>query len=498
MVSRAHVAILAALVGVVALIGVFGAEHIGVHEGYGWDGNTYREILRHPATEVAARRVDSYTLQRVLPSFVVGAVLSAAGVEQSGARVARAFGIYDTLLLVTCALLWGSAARLLQLSRRAFYLGAIALFATFANTKQVSYNPVLTDTTAFTLGLALVVAFLARSRIAVAVIALLGSFAWPVALPLSIPLILWPRGTPPVRGGSRWLAVLIAGGIALAFVGVFAYLHWVKGRMSAGMGPVIPIIPQLVPLSLLAFGVIAFASLYTLLRGIDARYAVDILRAVRPQSVAIAAVVAATVAGLISTYAARDVAPPLPVRTFLGMLVITPTTRPLIAMAAHFSYYGPWILLVVAIWPRVAARIQAEGPGLLAFACGTTILALLPESREAIFGVPLLAAFCAAASDEIAIPRPAIVVMTVIAIGLTRFWVRYGEANTPDAMAHRDYLSAHGPYMQTRDYLIFAAIAVVSAVAMWMCGMRPWATRARSAADDAFARSADTRVDPGP
>jgi hypothetical protein len=461
------VVFLAIAVAVVSLTGVFAAEHIGVHDGFGWDGVMYRAIMRDPLTQLLGREVDSYTLQRVIPSALVGGTFALFDVEQTGARVARAFGIYNATLLVACALLWTAAARMLGASRRAFYVGAAALFLNFAMTKQVSYYPVLTDTTAYAISLALIVAFLARSTVAVAAIAFIGAFCWPVVLPLALPLIIWPREVVPVkRTGEVWIAILVAGGITLAILSLFGYLHYGLGRIIAGKGPVAPVVPTLVPLSMLSFGAMAFGALYFLLRGIDLSYVRMLFKELRTWRLACALSVAGTVIGIVSILAARDVAPPLPLRTFLGMLAITPLTRPLISVVAHVSYFGPWIVLLIAFWPRVTLRIQREGAGLLAFACGATILAFLPESREAIFGIPLLAVYFALASDELSLTRGAIVVLVAAAVLTTRFWVRYGESNTASFVAYRRYLSTHGPYMTNADYVAFGAFAMIVAVAL--------------------------------
>ena len=481
-IRRADVVLLASLVGVVALVGVFAAEHIGVYGGYGWDGITYREILADPAARVLGKQVDSYTLQRVVPNLVVGVVMRVLGVAQSGQTVARAFGLLNAALLVGCAFLWGAAATRLGLSRRAFWVGAMALFLSFASTKQVSYYPVLTDTSAYTLGLALVVAFLARSNIGVAAVALVGAFTWPVVLPLAVPLLLWPRGVAPVLAtGTRWIAALVASGITGVILAIFGYLHWVNGRFSAGKGPVVPVIPDLVPLSMFLFALMAFGSLYLLLRGIDLRYVWGLVRSLRFRTTLLALAIVALVVATLRTLAAPDVVPPLPLRTFLGMLAITPMTRPLVNLVAHASYFGPWILLLVATWPRVARLVQREGAGLLAFACGATILAFLPESREAIFGVPLFAVYFAAASDGLPLPRAALAILAAVSALSTRIWVRYGEANTFDFRVYSRYLSTHGPYMSTRDYVLYGVLCLVTAGLLFLV-LRRWTSQTRAAA----------------
>ena len=472
-IRRADVALLSALVGIVALIGVFAQEHIGAYGGYGWDGITYREILANPAAQVIGKRVDSYTLQRVVPNFVVGSAMRAVGIEQSGRTVARAFGLYNAALLVLCAVLWGTAARQLALSRRAFWLGATALFLSFASTKQVAYYPVLTDTTAYTLSLALLVAFLARSTVGVAAIALLGAFTWPVALPLAIPLLLWPRGVAPVEPTrSRWIAALVAGGITSGILAIFGYLHWVNGRFSAGKGPVIPVIPDLVPLSMFLFALMAFGSLYLLLRGIDLRWIWTLIRSLRPGRTLLAIAIIAVVLGTIRQLAAPNVVPPLPLRTFLGMLAITPIARPLVNVVAHATYYGPWVLILVAMWPLAARLIQREGAGLVAFACGATILAFLPESRQAIFSVPLFALYFAAASDRLAFTRPALAIYLLASVLATRVWVHYGTADTYAFTVYRRYIATNGPYMPTRDYVVYGAACVVVAVLLFVAVRR--------------------------
>ena len=406
---------------------------------------------------------------------MVWAALKISGSPLTPGAIVRAFLALNVALLVVGAWLWGGIARELDLSDRGFFVGAIALFSSFAAIKQAIFLPVLTDISALTFGLLIFLLYLREATLGLAIAAFFGGFTWPVLLPLSLPLLLWPRPVAAVASirpvldrnersehlaWGGWLAAIVAAPL----IGLLLFLFILKGRRIEGMGPVIPAYVPLFPVSVVALALLAFFALREVVRGVDWIYIRESVRNLRPRSLLIT--VALVVA---SKMVLREIASPLnppflSIRTFLAMLAFTPATRPLITVVAHVAYLGPWILLLVMYWPQVCRAARALGPGLVAFVAISVVLGLLPESRQSLFSVPAFVALFAVATDRERWSRALLWGFAVASIILSKFWLTIGPADGSDLSQLRLYFINHGPYMDNAAYAAHGAAVLLLAV----------------------------------
>jgi len=131
---------------------------------------------------IASGKLESYYLQRILPSTVVYAGLSLFGLPPDDSHIIRGFEVLNSALLLVAAFLWILISRELNLSARGEWLGFAGLFLNFFNLKFNIYYPVLTDVAAFTLGISMFYFFLKRKSLPLLSVGIIGFFTWPTAL----------------------------------------------------------------------------------------------------------------------------------------------------------------------------------------------------------------------------------------------------------------------------------------------------------------------------
>jgi hypothetical protein len=453
-IQRRHVMAVLAVVCAAVLANVLWAERTGVNGGLGWDGQMYGALVQRLPALLFGHEIDSYRIQRIFPSFLVRIGLQATGTPMSDPAVVLGYSWLNAFLVFGCAVLWTLVARELRFSVRGYFFGAISLFGSFAVLKNASYLPVLTDVTAFFLGFCALYAYLRRRCGWIVLIAVAGAFTWPVALPLCLPLILFPRQDQDRAPSSSNFATVVAVTIGVALTAILGYLYFVKGRRSAGLGPVVPIVEPLFPLSVALFAAMLIISLRTLLRGTDSRYVLDALRSVKSRAVVVSALLLVGSQIAIKALASSTAPALLPGRSFLSLLLISPVTRPLIAIVAHVIYLGPWVLLLVGLWPGVAETVRRFGPGFVAFFACSLILAMAPESRWSLFSVPAFVTVLVATTDRLRLGGVLYWVLAIAALVLSKAWLRIGPADGSDFAQLRLYFMNVGPYMDNGSYVV--------------------------------------------
>ena len=182
---------LVATVGTLEIL--YGEKFAGHGIGKG-DPRFYSWMAEDFGGVVLGERLDSYRLQRVLPSAIVSAALTLFGLPKRLDVIARAFAICNLALLLATVALWQGIARTLALSVAGRWLGFLVLFGNFACVRAAFYNPVQTDYWALALGALLLYGYVRSAASPLLLGAAAGAFTWP-ALP-------W-LGAPPLPFSAR-------------------------------------------------------------------------------------------------------------------------------------------------------------------------------------------------------------------------------------------------------------------------------------------------------
>src|SRR5215813_13333557 len=217
-----------ALVVLGAVLTIAWCERIGVNEGRGWDGVAYCDWSRDFPGFMRAG-VTVYQSQRVLPAAIVFYTLVYLRIAPTLPNILAAFQILDAAMLVVAALALIRIARTLAWSRAAAWAAFVATFSSFAIAREALYYPALTDPSAFALGMVFVWAYLERRPIAVALVALVAAFTWPVLVWPALVALVVPHPREPVAPvTARWVlpAALAAAALAAALAAAWLAMYW--------------------------------------------------------------------------------------------------------------------------------------------------------------------------------------------------------------------------------------------------------------------------------
>jgi hypothetical protein len=396
----------------------------------------------------------------------VHVALRAVSATPTPQHIVIAFEVLNALLLTIGALLWVAIARTLCLAPRFAWLGWLGLFVNFACMRQPSYDPVLTDVTAFIIGLAMLLCFLRQRRVALAALTLIGGFTWPVAMAIGLLLLVVPPNPVPERREAGRLATLVAMGAGLATGVLVAYLYFVKG-LEWQPSLHAAIVPNMVVVT--AFVVVVTL---TLLHGLRLEDLWAIGRGVSRQPLALA------VGIVVTTRITQRMLVNDPngayFRAMLRSLGMLAVAKPFNFYVPHVVYFGAIVILMAVSWPAVTQVARSWGIGVVGIMLITIGLGLNSESRQAMLGYPFLVAVTVVALGRR--PWPASANWLVAAIGLlaSKIWMPMPLVDGPTTGATvvqypmQWYFLSHGPWMSVANFALQGAVVALLTLATWL------------------------------
>jgi hypothetical protein len=429
-------------------------EHIKIQDGLGWDGALFAPWARD-FRAVLRDGVDAYYAQRVLPSAVAYFGLDSLGLPASNRAIVRAFQIANVVLVALSAWSYDVAARSLRVSAQSRWLGALGLFGSFAILKFSAFDPVLTDVWGFSFGMFQVQFYLTRRHLPLALVSMLGAFAWPTLLPAGACLLFFqavaePRVGTPAR--TPWhLHDLIAG----VLVAVWVWLCWPMAKAGHTLGNSTGEIDlRFVRLSLVLSAAYLFVGTRELLADRRLLEPRTYLRAAWSLPGALAVATFAAALGLRSALTTRPGLYGL--KDTIEMTVFSALKEPGIFALAHVLYWGPLVLLMFLGWRRVVAAIQRAGPGMTGVAVLALVMSLNGESRKLVSFAPLFYVCLLPVLDQLAISARRAWFLGITTLLFSRVWIRF-EGNMTGDLARlpgQMLYMVMGPWITPEMYLL--------------------------------------------
>ncbi len=452
-------------------------EIIGVDGGCGWDGSAYADIVFKFDQYMADASLDSYRIQRIVPSAIVHYILKSQNILPYRENTVYYFYVYNLWILTACGLLWALIARRLRLSVMLRWLGFVGLFVNFAVMKYSFYYPPLTDQTAVFLCLCAIYCYLLDSSVAHAaqlLVAAVGFFTWPTAFYVSMVLFLFPRKQPTTdllaTETNKTLGFVLTAVITLFAAVAMWYLSFVKQLQFPGTDalfqPTIYLGATLV-LAYIAASMLPFARTFPY---------VQILRFFTTRQFALRFVCGAVVAIALWFFKQSlcNPAAPLPMTTelFFGGSFSAAIGKPLLPLVANVVYFGP-ILLVAALLYKDTVRGAAElGVGFMLIVAGTVLLSsIMTESRQLINLYPFVVIACIKGLERVRVNTLTVWIIATLSLVSTKIWM---PLNFPGMQEYvygggsrftfplQKYFMNQGPYMSLESY-IYQGIAVALA-----------------------------------
>jgi hypothetical protein len=455
-------------------------ETIPAGGGFGYDGVIYAQMVSEIDTMISRGELSEYYAKRVLPSLVIRQGLIATGLPFDANNIINGFRILNFLLLVFCVPFWMAIAQQVRVSTLGFWTGILGLVLIFPNSRQLFYYPVLTDTFAFTVGTAMVWAYITRRIYLITLLSLLGTFAWPLTAFIGISLLvltLLSFGTTNLEVAERISRRISIGllFVLLPFLIAIGSLHLNGFNLQQCLfGRTYPFDPFLrlfinLPNLILAGSFVAYLSTLSIFtRWIPE---LDTIKAVTVAALLIAIVIIPKIIiNLISNpsisapgmYSYIDIIKGLLITRVRDDLAFLP-------LVSHVVYYGPVFLLLLTLWRPVAATTVKLGPGFVFTLTVFSVLSIFAESRFTSMLWPFTVTLVSKTISEINVPKSAILTFVLCAAWFSKLWLNINQGPWPKPdLAHlfewpkSVFFSSQGPWMTSSHYVLQGMIVALS------------------------------------
>ncbi len=466
-----------ALVAFGSVVTVVWGERIGIYQGQGWDGQAYAAWARDFPGEILGKGVTVFQSDRVLPSAILYYALGALGIEHTTANVIAAFQLLNVVALLATVVFLVRIAVILEWSRAATWAAFVATFLGFASAREALYYPTMTDATAFALGMGTVWAYVGRRPIAQWVIALAGAFTWPalVAFAFAALILPRPRAALPTTTG-RWhpplaigVGVAAAGFIVAWFLYVLATTVGVERWLDRAHHDLYPVTIGLIALA-------TAAAAYLVARQDQTWSVLPYLRQLGWRRIALALVATAAIV-IVRELWHREVGtqgPGFTWRELRHYYAANAVRGPLWNVVHQVVYFGPIVLLAIAMWRRIAVAVMPWGPAAILTLGMIVLTSVSSDARHLLHLMPFVIVVTIVATAERWTPRR-VAGFAAIYFAWSKLWL------TIDYMMVRDSLSwpnlrffmQHGPWASDETFLYHLAATVVTAVGLWLLLRRP-------------------------
>lgn len=471
-------AAMAAIVVLATTCSAFWGERIVLNQGFGFEAFTvYKPITQRFPQFLAERRIDPYSIQRILPFGLAYYTLRALGLPVAGRHIIRFFEVYEALVLLAIVGVWLAIADGEHVSVAGQWLGFLGLIVNFAAIKLNFYYPVSYDMTALLVGTGALLMYRRGSTAGLLAVSLAGLAVWPTTILLHPLLLLFPARTQVVLregksvGLNGWLVRLAIAGLLCLFLDVYL----VRQLRPHGVAPAI--LP-LLPLSFIAVAAYVWLALDPLVGRIDA-WSRECLRTflLGETAIRVAAVALLAIAHLVLTRVVASDAPPrMAPSQWLANLAFGATTRPLQFLVAHATYFGPLMLVMYLMWPAVCRRIQSLGLGATILCAFGVLQSVNCETRQLTNLWPFFVLPVVQAVDEERMPAGFYYWMAGFSVLLSKCWlpINYGLGPVGESFprAPRFQFPAQmwfmnfGPWMST--LMLIVQGIVVGVMALWL------------------------------
>ncbi len=478
-------AVLACAAFLVAATGFLFGERTEVNLGLGWDGVYYARWARDFEQEIFVKRVDTYYVQRILPSAVVYGTLRLLHVPTSHENVIRAFALFSVGLLTLAGYVWGRVAAELRVSPAGRWLGFAGLFLNFLTLKQAFYFSVSTDVWAYTLGLLMLLAYLTGRPLALAALTAAGAFTWPLSVPVGAMLLVFPRReSAAMDGGPPYRLHLVAAGVGtvIALAGI-CYAVQAGPSLAGGLVRSVylePIRPVLT-LSYAAAGGYLFAGAAGLLRSGRLTDWREYVGRRQLGGAILAAGVWLAARTLQAAWSNGEYF--FGVREMLAITALSAAAKPGVFAVTHAAFYGPLVLLAAFLWQPVCRLLHRQGVGLTLAVLLAFLLSLNSQSRYVLNVWVMLVPFVVKAADDLGWMPGQYGLIAGLCLLFSKCWLTINVApftyrlhEFPDQLLFMTY----GPWISDTMYAVQGVVVLAAGYVLYTTCIRTPAADART------------------
>lgn len=395
------------------------------NQGLGWDGYSYYQVA---VDGFFTHSLNTLLAFRLFPSLFIHAVLSIAHIALTPPNIILAFKIMNTLLIGISALLVKRIFNLYKLDFTSQLLGFTLVFLNYGVLNFTYYYPVMTDTPAFTLSIAMLYFFLYGQMLNVLLCALIGAFTWPIIFPMGVALILFPQSKNKFVPLNKNLGYGISA-ICVAYALIAGWFYIVYKGETPDMAYTLPFNRGMFPASTVCVALLFFFMPYVLFNHtfFSLKYYKDQLNGNR---------IFAMIAVVVITLIFRNTMEVKTESGYFSTYMILKNhyyafLRPMLTVVNHFNYFGCVMLVILLFWKRFAAFVSTFGLGVSgSLFFNFIVLAMLPESRTLMHLFAWLSVFAALYLGQYRFSKWFYAIIIALNFAASKIWLFFDYSNS--------------------------------------------------------------------
>jgi hypothetical protein len=453
------------------LIGLAVLELIPAFNGLPYDSAIYADITRKLVAAGVYIRLDSYYMQRLFPSAIVGGFAKLLQVPVSRTYLIDAFRLLDLAAINLTAVCVAESLRINGITGRSRILALILGFGNFCFLKYALYFPVLTDSMAICIAACILYAYYRRASWLVLMLGVIGAFTHPLLIFMAGALFVYPATEPgiyvPPNALRRLSWLPYAGAIAYITGCICAYVfayQFIIERVAMLLAPV--------NLQLYFFSAaVGAAYVYIILRlAVHAGLPERLLRGVRKGRLMLTLLLIVLIK--LFQYSRATGPGPLNARKYVLNVILDSLTQPAQFLIAHISFLGPIVLFVIILFPLFRKELAKQGTGFIAVLIALLLLMLNSESRQCSLCLPFLLMPVAASLNKSKHSATQLAAAAGAAFLISKIWlpVNVGSPASlkdPQRLNQRFFLNM-GPWMIWQAYLIQLVVYAATGVLLFI------------------------------
>jgi len=459
--------ILMAIIGIGIILFNFNCNEIVVHgNGVGWDGRIYCDMVQNYRKLIFIRGVDAYYIQRILPSSVILVAFKLLNVARTDSNIVVGFVIYNFLLVMISVFFTNLICQELKFKPIYRWFVFVALFVNFPLLKLAYYYPILTDTTAFCLGVVLIYFYLKNRRILLLATLFLGAITWPSFMLMGLPLFIFPIKDFEISKMKYRINIILAVFVSVAMLIFTIFYEYVRPDKGIQL-----IEKKLLPLSLIVMAVYIiylFSYIFNNKNIFNVKY---IIKSINWVNFIIGSIFYIGFSVFVKLYNLHH----LNKATLTMKEVIILTFRrgvrlPGLFIFGEITYFGPIIILMFIFWKEISEEIHKRGIGLLLFISMALVLVINSESRCIVNVLPTIVILVTLAISKLEFKKGKMlfVIFTIFSVFYSKIWLFLNTRNTNSDNGEflefpmQKYFMNMGPWISNKMYFVQAIIIVIT------------------------------------
>jgi len=442
-------------------------EIIPVNDGMGWDGRLYASYAANLERSLNEKAINEYRFQRVLMSVVISKVAGITGTTLDIPTTVKAFKLFNLFWLLLALFYFLLLLQHMKLPDWIEILGFAGLFWCFPILKMTGYNPIITDTGAFALGVAMVYHYLKANYIIMLAIALIGSFVWPTFILFGFLIFMKKENIQDLKStGFRLERMLLPAIYLLVFLIVSqAYAD----QFYDTYADVNPITKSALFISVIigaayCYGATGFIPNFSAIN--------DLIKSIKWLWIIPVVLIFVAVKFIVGHYAS-----PQPEQMSGGRYIINvikqSVVNPGVFYVSHIIYFGFPLILIAFNGHKFVKVLRNYGFGMLILTGGIIFMSLGSESRQLINFYPLFVILLMQSLADLKTPKLEwIIGLAVLAIVWSRFWYTINDGGDigKNLLAYpaQRYFQVFGPWMSNPNYFMNLLYCILLTAVVFM------------------------------